>query len=181
MTTDELAIALKAELSGSYRVEKEGELWQLYVPTVNYPIASLVGQDLKFHPTIDRAVRANLQVLIGKLKEKEMKSLRFSGHSDDVFHYEEGNTGRGEETSLVGKVQAFKIINSKGDGLYVVGLYAPSPLPGACWVVGIAQLEDEIPLPSWKIEYKTAANFYSPELVVYAPTDAEVFPVPTEE
>lgn len=107
-----------------------------------------------------------------------MKLLKFLGHSDDIFQYGIGVKAiDGDETYSIGGVHAFLIKDEDGNGLYVCGTYAPQAISGACWMVGIAQLDENIPLPCWAIYYEDGLNGYSPTLVLRVPDNTEITPI----
>ncbi|URD53773.1 hypothetical protein [Chroococcidiopsis sp. CCNUC1] len=104
-----------------------------------------------------------------------MKLLKFSGHSDDIFQCTFGETATSsDETYVIDGIHAFLVQADNGDGLYVCGIYAPKIITSACWVVGVAQLGEDIPLPSWKTSYENKVNGYSPILVIQVPDDVVV-------
>ena len=41
-------------------------------------------------------------------------------------------------------------------------------------MLGISQIEEDVPLPDWPIRWETAKNGYSPLLIVEAPDDARI-------
>ena len=106
-----------------------------------------------------------------------MKLLKFSGRSDDSFQciFEEATSG--DEAYLIDNIHAFLVRADNGAGLYVCGTYAPKVIAVTCWVVGVAQLDEDVPIPCWTIRYENSTTGYSPVLVIEAPNDVEVKPV----
>ena len=105
-----------------------------------------------------------------------MKTLKFAGASDDTFGDEE--TGTDHDNCANGKPMVFRVLSSSvAEGLFVWGQYSgrdwPASAPG-CWVVGVQQLEEDVPLPGWPIRFETAPNGYSPLLLIDAPDDVTV-------
>lgn len=105
-----------------------------------------------------------------------MKTLKFLGHSDDIFQYGFGEKATGgDEAYAVDDVHAFLVTNGKGEGFYVCAIYAPKIIPCSCWVVGLAPLDENIPLPHWDIRYELGLHRrYTPVLIVSAPDDVVV-------
>lgn len=74
-----------------------------------------------------------------------MRTLTFSGSSDDIFQYEE--KGGGDEAYAGSDdIAAYKIANDHG-GLIVVGAYSPELAGNGCWAVGITLLDEDVRLP----------------------------------
>jgi hypothetical protein len=108
-----------------------------------------------------------------------VKLLKFSGHSDDIFQYGEGeNAVGGDEAYAIDEVHAFLVRDTKGEGFYVCAMYAPESIPCSCWFVGIAPLDQDVPLPHWTIRYEAGLERrYTPVLVIHAPDDVVVLPI----
>jgi hypothetical protein len=107
----------------------------------------------------------------------KLRTLRFYGHSDDTFGYEEivdgSDRGDDHDNCNNGSLMAFKI-TSKDEGMIVTGQYAPSPIPDGTWVVGITLLKEDSPLPNWPMKWGTSDLVYSPSLILEAPDDAVI-------
>lgn len=103
-----------------------------------------------------------------------MVPLSFQGHSDDTFG-EYGRSNQDSDNCATGRPIVFKVVCPDGAGLHVWGLYgvgqSPRDAPG-CWVIGIQQLDEDVPLPDWRMRWYSAG--YSPILEIYAPADAIV-------
>jgi hypothetical protein len=102
--------------------------------------------------------------------------LLFYGNSDDTFG-EYGRTQVDHDNCGTGEPIVFRVATGAA-ALFVVGQYAPILAGGACWLVGVAPVEENI-FPSWEIAIiGSAANGYSPTLQICAPADATVTYVP---
>jgi len=104
-----------------------------------------------------------------------MKELRFGGYSDDTFG-EDTPRGDDYDNCASGKPIVFQI-KSGGEGLNIVGQYAGNDwqrwMPG-CWLIGIQQMEEGIPIPNWSIRFETGKSGYTPILIIEVPDDAEL-------
>lgn len=119
--------------------------------------------------------------------------ISFEGHSDDTFGWFISSGGRRDpsapreddhDNAATGKPIVFRVADRSGHGLFVWGLYSPAHAPRAtpgCWVIGIQQLDEGRPLPSWPMTWATAechnrtsAFGYSPILEIDAPDDADI-------
>ncbi len=98
------------------------------------------------------------------------KILRFSGSSDDNFEIE--GALRDEISKFDHHGLQFKLSSSEGQ-LLVVGIYGESA-PGAVWTVGIAPVEEDVPIPEWPVKVRLAENGYSTELEIEVPDDTFV-------
>lgn len=98
-----------------------------------------------------------------------MKTLRFSGWSDDVFG--EYNVSKTEiDNAASGKPIYCHLTSSEGE-MYVIGQY--SRLKNGCWDIGICQIEEDVPLPNWPIRF-SAADGWSVVLEIDVPDDCEL-------
>ncbi len=106
-----------------------------------------------------------------------MRTLKFYGASDDLFECEGTDTGIGEpdEINCYDKSCVIEIKTRSEEGLRVVGTYAVAD--NACWMIGIAPLDENQPIPSWTISYKNGDNGYTAELTILTPDDAVVFKI----
>lgn len=99
-----------------------------------------------------------------------MRTLKFYGCSDDLIEIE-GTTGN-EPDETTGDPGIFKVswTNAIGEaeGLYVQVQYSPENV-GVCWMVGVMPLDEDIPFPDWKMDWRTYSNGYSTELELSVP------------
>lgn len=104
-----------------------------------------------------------------------MPELIFQGHSDDTFG-EYGLTGDDYDCCGSGALIVYSV-EAAGEGLRVIGQYGgkdwPSWLP-ACWLIAIQQLDEDIPIPDWPMEFQTGDSGYSPMLIIDAPDGVKV-------
>ena len=103
-----------------------------------------------------------------------MKKVIFSGSSDDLFEID-GDFS--EEIGCFSKPGICKVINSKGEGLHVIALYAPLGIDAPVWSIGIAPLDEDIPILDWPIHYELAENGYSTALVIEVPDKTKVIEI----
>lgn len=97
-----------------------------------------------------------------------MRTLKFYGVSDDLFELE-GTTGDEPDERDAGTVE---IKDAEGNGLRVFCVYG---LTGnACWAVGVAPMDQDVPIPRWLTSYKLGGRNYSAELTMRVPDDAVV-------
>ncbi len=105
----------------------------------------------------------------------QTKTLTFFGYSDDNFAYEVDGKDE-DEIGCYGKPAAYKV--SVGEvGLFIVGQYAPLDL--GSWMVGISQLDEDVPLPEWPISYSWEG--YSVRLSIVVPAEAVVVDADAED
>ena len=104
-----------------------------------------------------------------------MRTLKFSGSSDDVFQYEE-DRGGDEAYAYGDDIAAYKVSTDHG-GLIVVGAYSPKAAGNGCWAVGVLPLEEDIQIPAWPLRIGMAENGYSALLTIEAPDDVRVTPL----
>lgn len=93
--------------------------------------------------------------------------LRFQGHSDDTFG-EYGVSQIDADNNANGKPIVFRV-TSLDAGLRVYGFYGGVHFPPhspPCWIIGIQQLDEDVPIPDWPIKFETADSGYSPVLVI---------------
>jgi hypothetical protein len=103
-----------------------------------------------------------------------VKTLRFEGHSDDTFG--EYNVLQDDyDCCASGRPIVFRVDDPRETeevGLLVIGQYAGRewlPDQPGCWMIGIQQLEEDIPLPPWPMRWSTADSGYSPRLEIDVP------------
>lgn len=108
-----------------------------------------------------------------------MPILKFQGHSDDTFgeygHFNDDHDNCANGSPIVFKVEVPEANlepDAQREGLFVWGLYgpvkAPKSTPG-CWVIGLQQLDEDVPLPSWPMRWEISERGYSPVLILDAP------------
>lgn len=99
-----------------------------------------------------------------------MNTVSFFGASDDLFVVDGDYTD--EICDTKGGPMSYRIETPDGEGLVVVGTYAPSD--GAVWAIGICQLDEDRPLPPWTMRWTTYHSGYSIELELELPDDAVI-------
>lgn len=92
-----------------------------------------------------------------------MKELRFYGASDDLFECEGAIR---EEISCFNKPGIYHLKSAEGE-MQVVGYYLDSGL----WSVGISQIAEDVPLPTWPASYGVHEHGYSTLLTISVPDD----------
>lgn len=93
-----------------------------------------------------------------------MRKIKFSGHSDDVFQYEDSHGG-GDES--YGSPAAFKL--SRGsDELLVLATYTNQ----GCWSVGLCISDEGKQLPPWSTEF--GQEGYTTTLTIAVPENAKI-------
>lgn len=101
-----------------------------------------------------------------------MRILKFYGVSDDLFEIE-GTTGKEPDEINVGGDPVVVEIRAEGTGLLVMGHYCRN----GCWAIGIAPIDEDMPLPPWPLHW--SAKGYSAHLEIHAPDKAKVAEVRT--
>lgn len=99
-----------------------------------------------------------------------MKTLIFSGSSDDTF----GHQSDDYDNCASGEPITFQIKRGEDEdfeGLFVIGQYGIKKLPGV-WSIGIAPIDEDCPLPDWEMEW--SAQSYSTVLKIKVPGDCEI-------
>jgi len=99
-----------------------------------------------------------------------MRTLKFYGASDDLFYIEGTTKDEPDEIGCFEKVVTVWVGN-EDEGLFVTGMYAPNN-SSACWMVGISQFDEDMPLPDWKMSWDV--DGYSVELTIEVPDDIAV-------
>lgn len=110
-----------------------------------------------------------------------MKTLKFSGASDDLFEIE--GTGRGEPDEIGADqhdMAAVKVANDHG-GLIVLAVYAPSVVGVGCWSIGISPIDEDVAIPAWPVRISAAGNGYSTMLELDVPDDVRVSLIDTAQ
>ncbi|EBR5151925.1 hypothetical protein B5W64_20535 [Salmonella enterica] len=95
-----------------------------------------------------------------------MKELRFYGASDDLLECEGAIR---EEVGCYREPGNYHLKSGDGEML-VVGFYMDSGL----WSIGVCQVIEDSPLPTWPISYSVYENGYSPMLTIQVPDDIEL-------
>lgn len=97
------------------------------------------------------------------------RDVTFYGSSDDNFECDGG-----KDADEIGSGCATFVIEAYGQqGLQVTGLYASEGhIENAVWSVGIAPLDDDVPLPDWPMKF--SADGYTTRLTITIPDDAVV-------
>lgn len=96
-----------------------------------------------------------------------MKTLAFFGASDDLFEIEGTSGKEPDEIGVYGRPVQIEV-RGGGKGLVVVGLYCTN----GCWSIGIAPLDEDVPLPDWPLRWTLSG--YSTRLEIDAPDTAKV-------
>lgn len=94
--------------------------------------------------------------------------LKFYGASDDLFEIE-GTGGDEPDERNPGTIQ---ITTPSGEGLRVYCQY--SIADNACWMVGVAPIDEDIPIPNWPCMFSLSERGYSAMLTMAVPVDAVV-------
>ena len=97
-----------------------------------------------------------------------MRMLKFYGLSDDLFEIE-GTRGDEPDERPAGTVE---VKDGDGNGLRVHCDYGVTG--NACWMVGIAPIDDGVPIPNWPMSFRLGGRGYSAELTIEAPDSAVV-------
>ena len=105
------------------------------------------------------------------------RTLTFYGASDDLFEIEGHRKGEPDE---IGSSPRAVVITDCGDGLsgqeneglQVIATYATDGFEGSVWSIGIAQLDEDIPLPDWPMKWTYQG--YSVHLTITTPGTAVV-------
>ena len=97
------------------------------------------------------------------------RTLKFYGASDDLF---EIDGTKGEEPDEIGcfeRVPTVKVAFDDETGLFVTAHYAPNN-SAATWMIGISQIEEDMPLPDWPMRWSApGGRGYSVELEIDVP------------
>lgn len=105
-----------------------------------------------------------------------MATVTICGASDDRVEVEIlGEDGRSDfEADAFDRGRSIFLRLADGTGMRVYAEYSPTDLGGGVWMIGVAQLGEDQPIPDWPMKYRTAENGYSPELIIEVPEDVEV-------
>ena len=100
-----------------------------------------------------------------------MRTIGFYGASDDLVEIEGYRPGEPDE---IGSDFAVLKVATDDEGLLVVVSY--NPVPGAaCWMIGLSQLDEDVPLPDhWIQRWETHERGYSVRLRLLVPDDAVI-------
>lgn len=91
------------------------------------------------------------------------KQLNFHGASDDIFTVEGAIC---EEIYARHETATFHLKSIDGEML-VVAHYCKN----GCWSVGIAPVDEEVPIPAWSTSFALDSGGYSAKLTIEAPAD----------
>ena len=100
------------------------------------------------------------------------RTLKFYGASDDLFEVEGTKRGEPDEIGAFDCAVSVEVSSDLHTGLIVTGLY--SPADNGCWMIGISQLDEDVPLPEWAQHFRVGARGYSAELTLEVPDDVSV-------
>lgn len=105
-----------------------------------------------------------------------MATITIYGASDDLVEVEiHGKYGQeGFELDAYDRGKTICLTIPDGTGMRVYAEYSPTDLGGGVWMIGVAQLGEDQPIPDWPMKYRTAKNGYSPMLIIEAPEDIAV-------
>lgn len=105
-----------------------------------------------------------------------MATITIYGVSDDLVEVEiiDGDGRKRIELDAYDRGQSIYLRLMDGTGMRVYAEYSPTDLGGGVWMIGVAQLGEDQPIPDWPMKYRTAENGYSPVLVIEAPEDVTV-------
>jgi hypothetical protein len=107
-----------------------------------------------------------------------MKTLRFEGYSDDTFG-EYAAFRVDDDDCATGTMRMFRVASGT-DELVVCGQYAARGTPGM-WMIGVQVVDDDKPLPAWRIWFERSGQAYSPALCIEAPDDVTLTLLKGEE
>jgi hypothetical protein len=99
------------------------------------------------------------------------RRLKFYGASDDLFEIEGTFRNEPGEIGCFDSPAVVKVWSPSEGELAVVAMYAPAGV-AACWSIGIMPVDDDIPIPSWQMDW--SADGYTTELALTVPDDAVV-------
>ncbi len=94
-----------------------------------------------------------------------MVTIKFYGSSDDLFECEADNGFR-EEVGCYDSHAIYRLDHEEGR-LLVAGYYAPGGR-AATWLIGVAPVDEGMPIPDWPMKFQTKHE-YSAALIVEAP------------
>ena len=103
-----------------------------------------------------------------------MRQIGFYGSSDDLAEIEGYRPGEPDEVCNTEGHFAFEVVTPAGEGLQV---FVDCRING-CWSVGVGQLEEGIPLPTWPMHMRAYhyadRDPYSVRLDMDVPDDAVI-------
>lgn len=99
-----------------------------------------------------------------------MKTLVFYGYSDDTFG-EYGFTNEDVDNCGSGNPIHIKLVSSEG-AMVITGQY--SRFDNGCWDIAVGQVDEDIPIPAWSMEFGTAEDGYSTLLRLTVPDDTRM-------
>lgn len=92
-----------------------------------------------------------------------MKVLSFSGASDDQFLIDSTDS-----IDCYKSIASVKLSSKDGE-ILVVGYYLNDT-----WMLGVAQVSEESPIPHWKIKTSQGSRSYSPKIEITCPLDTVI-------
>ena len=106
-----------------------------------------------------------------------MRTLRFYGVSDDLVEIEGGIQDEPDEIGSYDAEAVLRVADKAGNGLHVHVNYAHGG-PAGCWMVGISQLDEDVPLPAWPMRWGIGGRGYSVQLELDVPDRVRVTEMP---
>jgi len=97
-----------------------------------------------------------------------MRLLKFYGASDDLFEID----GTAEDEPDERDPGTVEIKDIDGSGLRVHCDYGIAG--NACWMVGVAPMDEDAPIPDWPMSFRLGGRGYSAELTMKVPDTAKV-------
>ena len=94
------------------------------------------------------------------------KTLKFYGASDDLFEVEGAIR---EEIYCYHKPGIYHLKSAEGEVL-VMATYTEE----GCWAIGLCQIEEDAPVPSWPVTYSMHERGYSVQLTMEVPDDTQL-------
>lgn len=99
------------------------------------------------------------------------RDVTFYGLSHDLFECDDGEDNN--EIYHPHKGPAVFVIEAFGNiGVQVVGICSTGAMEGAVWSIGLAPLDEDVPLPDWSMKW--SADGCTAKLTITIPDDAKV-------
>lgn len=92
--------------------------------------------------------------------------LLFKGYSDDTFGEYASTNDDVDNCASLKPIHC--VLRSGQDGMIITGQYANNPISGT-WMIGIAQLDEDILLPDWNMAF--GSEGYTATLSLDVPDD----------
>lgn len=96
-----------------------------------------------------------------------MRTLKFYGASDDLFEIEGTTKDEPDEIGCFNSPVTVWVGN-EDEGIFITGMYAPNN-SSSCWMIGISQMDEDMPLPDWEMSWGIGGRGYSVELTIEVP------------